>query len=297
MVTPMPWWTEKMSPLTHCFIRKPLLVLSYFHWFFTSCASACMHLNLSWLHRDNPNYTQNCRWAFTRTFCWKVYFLISTRNNFHGTAYNYPCHFHGHVIWVVQSPHDVSPPVLCSVISTEELQSTVEIMVFLCACMVFHFACMNFSVFLLFIFSKMITHFFPCDALILHYFNNVLYYHCSHQLHANYQDHWIFCVNNQLHHFQTSPPLLSTPISFIIPISNWHFFPVTHLAFCQLILTLFSFAYTFLHITSPKLRKMKFKSTLPSTNKFLIKYPVNLLQTAFGKIQAIFISFLVISLD
>lgn len=164
-------------------------------------------------------------------------------------------------------------------------------------CMTMHFACMNFSVFLLFIFSKMITHFFPCDALILHYFNNVLYYHCSHQLHASYQDHWIFCVNNQLHHFQTSPPLLSTPISFIIPISNWHFFPVTHLAFCQLILTLFSFAYTFLHITSPKLRKMKFKSTLPSTNKFLIKYPVNLLQTAFGKIQAIFISFLVISLD
>lgn len=122
-----------MCPLTHWFVRKPLLVLSYFHWFFISCASACMHLNLSWLHRDNPNYTQNCRWVFTRTFCWKVYFLISTRNNFPGTAYNYLCPFHGHVMWVVQLPHDVSPPVLCSVISTEELQSTVEIMVFLCA--------------------------------------------------------------------------------------------------------------------------------------------------------------------
>lgn len=207
-----------MSPLTRCFVRKPLLVLSYFHWFFISCAPTCMRLKLSWSHTGNPNYTQNCRWVFTRTFCWKVYFLISTRNNFPGTAYNYLCPFQGYVMWIAQSPHDMSPSVLCSVISNE-LQSTVEIFG-VPMCMTMHFAYMNFSLFLLFIFSKMITHFFPCDALILHYFTNILYSHHSHQLHASYKDHWIFCVNNQMHNFQTSSPLLSTPISLVIPISK-----------------------------------------------------------------------------
>lgn len=178
----------------------------------------CTHLNLSWLHTDNPNYTQNCWWVFTTTLCWKQSFLVSTGNNFPGTACNYICPFHGCIVWIVQSPCDVSPPVPCSAISTDDLQSKAELFG-VPMCMTLHFLWLNFGPFLLLIFSKLITHFFPCDAPILHCFINVLYHHHSSapcQLSSPLN---MFCKYSA-GFFQTSSSLLLTTISLIIPISK-----------------------------------------------------------------------------
>lgn len=120
-------------------------------------------------------------------------------------------------------------------------------------CMILHFALLIFRLFILFIFSKLVTHFFLCDALILHY-------QCAVLSPLSSTPHQLLSSLNILS--QCSTGLFPGFIFFAVSPHQPHkshfkirFTFATHLAFCQLVLSLSIFDYTSLSITSLKYRE------------------------------------------